>query len=111
MSGRDAEGDYRWWNVRPGTGITPPRHAHYARYEPPGLSAPLAALCGFKFGPEDTAKRPARPYPRCPHCDHLAAAAARLPVAEHAAYCAGYNAARLADWKAARRDAEGGRHE
>jgi hypothetical protein len=107
VSGRAALGDYRWWNVRPGTAVTPPRLAHAARYEPPGEWAPLVARCGFTFAPEDTVKRPARPYSRCPHCEHLAAVArGRHPAEYVAAYSAGYRSALLVAWKAAHHVAE-----
>jgi hypothetical protein len=88
--------------VRLGTAVTPPGLAHHARYEPPVLTAPLVARCGFMFAPEDSPGRPARPYSRCPHCEHLAEVAEARPD-EYAAYSAGYRAARLADWKTARR--------
>jgi len=107
MGGRLAPDDYRWVNARPGTGLTPACLTHHARYEPPVLSAPLVARCGFMFGPEDSRGRPPRPYSRCPHCEHLAAVAEARPD-EYAAYSEGYRAARLAEWKIARRAAEAG---
>jgi hypothetical protein len=101
----EAVRDYRWVNVRPGTGITPSRLAHDARYEPPDLAAPLIARCGFMFGPEDMVTAPARPYPRCLHCEHLAQAEREGRPAD---YVAGYRAALHVAWKVARRDAEVG---
>jgi hypothetical protein len=105
VSGQHAPGDYRWMNVRPGTGITPPRLAHDARYEPPALAAPLVARCGFIFAPEDTVTAPARSYPRCLHCEHLARAER---AGRSAGYAAGYRAALHVAWKVAHRAAEGG---